>query len=162
MDKKNTIAIVVLVIVAILVLIFAYIQSVRTAQENAEWNEWINHPAAPANEENIKIITAKHQYKDGVHTIAGDVELPTPCHILETEARISQDAPSEQVTIVFASKSSDPECDPIIVSERFKVVFKADEDAEILGIFDGENIILNLIEAGPDENLDEFELYIKG
>ena len=106
-------------------------------------------------------ITAKHQYRNGTHIIAGEIEVPTPCHILETDVIIRESFP-EQVTVRFTVSTQAEICAQVITPARFKVEFEASERASILGTLNGEPVIFNLIEAGSDENLDEFELFIKG
>jgi len=109
-----------------------------------------------------KIITAKHQFKDGTHTIVGEIDMPTPCHLLDWDVAVGESFP-EQVMIGFKSvyKSTDA-CAQVITPQRFKVTFKASKDAVISATFDGKKIILNLIEALDGEDLDNFELFIKG
>lgn len=109
-----------------------------------------------------KIITAKHQFKDGTHTIVGEIDMPTPCHLLDWDAIISESFP-EQVTINFKSVyESEDACAQVITTQRFKVVFKASQNAVISATLDGKKIILNLIEALEGENVDDFEVFIKG
>ncbi len=44
-----------------------------------------NENEEPAHER----ITAKHQYKNGTHIVAGEVNLPTPCYLLDATTRVS-------------------------------------------------------------------------
>ena len=106
-------------------------------------------------------ITAKHQFKDGTHIIVGETDMPTPCHIFTHETLIAESFP-EQVTINFDLSTQADTCTQVITPARFLVEFQASEEASIEATLNGERIILNLIEAGPDENLEEFELFIKG
>ena len=106
-------------------------------------------------------ITAKHQFKDGTHIIAGELNMPTPCHILDWETLIAESFP-EQVTINFNLSTQAEVCTQVITPTRFLVEFQASEEASIRATLNGERAELNLIEAGPDENLEEFELFIKG
>ncbi|MEK7650208.1 MAG: hypothetical protein AAB367_04615 [Patescibacteria group bacterium] len=106
-------------------------------------------------------INAKHQYKDGRHIIAGEANVPTPCHILTTDALVAESMP-EQVTVRFAASSSADVCAQVLTPARFKVEFQASEKATIRVTWNGDPVELNLIPAGADENLDDFELFIKG
>jgi len=106
-------------------------------------------------------ITAKHQWKDGVHTIAGETDMPTPCHLLEWETFVAESFP-EQVSINFTLGTQADGCIQVITPTRFRVEFQASERASINATLNGEQIVLNLIEVGPDEDLDDFELFIKG
>jgi len=109
-----------------------------------------------------KIITAKHQFKDGTHTIVGEIDMPTPCHLLDWDVMIAESFP-EQVMIGFKSVYNSADvCAQVVTPQRFKVTFKASEKAVISATLDGKKIILNLIKALEGENLDDFELFIKG
>ena len=106
-------------------------------------------------------ITAKHQFKNGMHIIAGEVDLPTPCHLLTTTAQIAESYP-EQVTINFTTKESGEVCAQVITPNRFKIEFTASENAVIKARWNGQPVELNLIPAGANEDLTNFEIYIKG
>lgn len=107
-------------------------------------------------------VTAKHQFKDGTHTIAGELNLPTPCHILDTRAVIRASFP-EQVVVEFSVRSEDAElCAQVITPARFKILFDALEDVIITATINSEPVILNLFKVGNEEDLDDFELFIKG
>jgi hypothetical protein len=114
-------------------------------------------PTAPQHER----ITAKHQFKNGSHVVAGEVNVPTPCHILTTSAHIAESFP-EQVTIAFVSQSNAEFCAQVITTARFKVDFNASENATIKATWNGSPVELNLIPAGANEDLSNFELFIKG
>jgi hypothetical protein len=120
-----------------------------------------NNAVATVNDEDTVSITAKHQFKDGTHIVAGDVNLPTPCYVLNTEARVAESQP-EQVTLVFTTQTEPNVCAQVVTTERFKIDFKADENATITATWNGKPAKLNLIPAGADEDLSNFELFIKG
>jgi len=113
-------------------------------------------PSEPEHER----ITAKHQFKNGTHTIAGEVTLPTPCHILTTDAVVAESYP-EQVSINFVSRTQAQACAQTLTTGRFKVEFKASEQATIKATWNGLPVQLNLIPAGLDEDLTNFEIFIK-
>ncbi len=106
-------------------------------------------------------ITAKHQWKNGTHIVAGDVNLPTPCYILNTNAVVAESYP-EQVTINFVASTQGEACAQVVTTERFKVDFQASEKAIIKATWNGKPAKLNLIPAGPNEDLNNFELFLKG
>lgn len=106
-------------------------------------------------------ITAKHQYKNGGHIVAGEVNMPTPCHILTTNVRVAESFP-EQVTIDFVSTTNAEICAQVVTPARFRVNFKASGQAVIKATWNGEPVVLNLIQVSADENLDDFQIYMKG
>lgn len=115
----------------------------------------------PAIAEPLVTITAKHQFNDSTHIVAGEYGVPTPCHILETEVEVAEPIP-ETVTIHFITRTEAEVCAQVITRARFKVFIEADENANIQATLNGKDVILNLIDARPDEDLEEFELFIKG
>jgi hypothetical protein len=112
-----------------------------------------------------ELITAAHQYNEDedLHIVAGETDVPTACHLLSTDVTVAESDP-EQVTINFTSSLEDPEavCAQVITGRRFKTTFQASEAAEIDATYNGQAVELNLQEVGPDENLEEFEVYTKG
>lgn len=168
MDKKSTFIILGILVVAIIVFVVISFEksSLDTADmgNTASTTAWENTPAEKPDEIIISqktVVTAKHAYTNGTHTVAGEVPLPTPCHILEAEAKVSADAKTVVVALVSSIKT-DEVCAQVITPARFKVTAKAAKNAHITATLNGQEITLNLIEAGANENLDNFELYIKG
>ena len=168
MDKKSTYIIAGIIAVALVVfLVISFQKSTLDTKptesniaEVASTTNWVNTPAQPVITDKT-VITAKHAYKSGRHIIAGEVPLPTPCDILNTNALASADKKS--VVVQFASSVKTGEvCAQTITPARFKVSVAADKNAKLTATFNGQPVTLNLIEAGPNENLDNFELYIKG
>lgn len=111
------------------------------------------------------LITAAHQYDEdeGVHIVAGETDVPTPCHMLSHDVSIAESFP-EQVSLNFSSSVEDPDqmCAQVISSQRFKITFEASEEASIQATYNGQDVELNLQEVGPDENLEDFEVHTKG
>lgn len=168
MDRRGTYIIAGIIIVAIAFFIVISFQksSLDTAipdPESASSTEWANTPAEPAkppvliNEKTI--ITAKHAYQNGQHIIAGEIPLPTPCHILESKA--STENGKILVDLTYSIKTGEM-CADVITPARFKVTVKGDKNMKATATLNGIPVTLNLLEAGPNENLDDFELYIKG
>lgn len=168
MDKKSTFIILGILIVAVIVFVVISFKrsSIDTADTGnvASTTAWENTPAEkpePIVVTEKTVVTAKHAYANGVHTIAGEVPLPTPCHILDAVAKVSADKKTV-VVMLTSSVKTDEVCAQVITPARFKVTAKAAKDAHITATLNGQEITLNLMEAAPGENLDNFELYIKG
>lgn len=109
----------------------------------------------------ITRVDGKHFYIDGVHTVVGEIPMPTPCDLLESSARVAESMP-EQVTLEFVVVNNAEFCAETITPQRFKVSASASESATFRAEFQGRPIELNLIEAAEGETPDEFELFIKG
>lgn len=110
------------------------------------------------------LINAAHQYNadEGIHIVAGETEVPTPCHILATDVELSDASSTASLNFSTTVEDEDEMCAQVITSQRFKATFEAPEDVTIEGTFNGQPVELNLQEVGPDENLEEFEVYTKG
>lgn len=169
MDKKSTVIIAILVILA---LIGIFTISLQTSKLNtvdqvadvASTTKWLNTPADKPNELQITektVISAKHAYQNGQHIIAGEVLMPTPCHVLDTSIIATSDMKQVSVNLLSSIKTGET-CAEVITGARFKVSIKADKTAKISATLNGQPVVLNLIEAGANENLDNFDLYIKG
>lgn len=111
--------------------------------------------------ENIPDITAKHQFKAGKHIVAGEVNLPTPCYLLDTSAVVAESMP-EQVTLKFTATTQGDMCAQVVTTERFRIDFTASEGAVIKATWNGKPAKLNLIPVGPNEDLTNFEIFLKG
>lgn len=106
-------------------------------------------------------IDAKHFYRDGQHTIVGEVMMPTPCDLLTYESVVQESMP-EQITFAFDVINNSEMCAQVVTPQRFMVSATGSEQANLSATFDGVAIELNLVEAAPNETLEDFELYFKG
>lgn len=149
----------ILVLLIVGMFVFAYIKKNELAAPVPPPTTSSEAPDAVST--NREVVTAKHFYVDGVHTLVGEVDLPTPCHLLNSDARVMESFP-EQVVVEFSLVNEADMCAQVITAQRFKVTFAASEDAVISALWDGEPITLNLIPAAPGESPDDYEIYIKG
>lgn len=168
MDKKSTYAIAGIFLIAIALYVFISFQKnalltdsvVTSGGNDASTTAWENTPAQPVVTPKT-VITAKHAYRNGEHIIAGELPLPTPCDILETSAVTGSDKKTVLFQFVSSVKSGEV-CAQMITPARFKISAVSDKNAKLTATLNNQVVTLNLIEAGPTENLDDFELYIKG
>lgn len=169
MDKKSTIIIAAIIVIALTFIIFVAfkknpVDTDELIAENIRTTEWENSPAQTSSTSSVvmkTVVTAKHAYRNGTHIIAGEIPLPSPCHILESAGSASADKDHVFVEMISSVKTGEM-CAQVITPARFKVSVRANKNASISGTLNGKEIVLNLIEAEPNENLDNFELYIKG
>lgn len=106
-------------------------------------------------------ITATHYFIDGEHTLVGEVNMPTPCDLLEAETLVMESYP-EQVLVAFTVINSTDSCTQVITPQRFKIEAVASEEASFSATFMGRSVELNLIPAAAGETPDDFEVFIKG
>lgn len=109
----------------------------------------------------ITQIEATHFYLDGVHTIVGELPMPTPCDLLTTDATVAESMP-EQVMFLFNVINNSPTCIEQETPQRFKISATASNKATISAMFMGTPVKLNLVEATPGDTPEAFELFIKG
>lgn len=109
----------------------------------------------------IKRIDAKHYFIDGVHTLVGEVNMPTPCDLLVTESLVRESYP-EQVEIMFSVINNSDTCLQQITAQRFKVEATASVNANFSAKFMNREVELNLIPAAEGELPEDFEVFIKG
>lgn len=109
----------------------------------------------------IKRITAKHFYIDGVHTLVGEISMPTPCDLLDTKTTVTK-ANLEQVNINFSVVNNSQACAQVITQARFKAEAEAGGEVMFHAHFQGRDVELNIIPAAAGETPDDFELFIKG
>jgi hypothetical protein len=163
MNKQSAIILISVVIVTVLGVMVLRSSSDQMVQPQPAANQ---QATTTENESGIvRTIDAVHQYQpdQGRHIVAGTTTVPTPCHQLSAETEVRESSP-EEVIIDFASEQNDEEmCAQVIQNRRFKVVFEASEDAVISGgMFGEDRVELNLREAQPGQNLDDFQVYTKG
>lgn len=156
MSQKSIILFVVLFIVLIAGMFgYAYLKQSELVIPTAE-------PTFNANDEyGITRIEGKHFFIDGVHTIVGEISMPTPCDLLTTTSQVAESMP-EQVTFVFTVLNNSDTCASQVTSARFKVSATASAQASLGATFRGQPVSLNLVEASKGETPESFELYIKG
>lgn len=159
--KQRTIlmAIVLFILIVFGMFIFAYLKQ-------QEITEVKNDPISEQQQQDDRFdylsrIEAKHYYIDGTHTVVGEIPMPTPCDLLESEARVSASNASE-VIIDFSVINNSDTCIQQITAARFRVSSVADEKAFFKANFMEREVILNLIEANPGELPEDFEIFIKG
>ena len=146
---------------------FGYAYQKRTEMQIA-----IPTPPPPQKDDtqNITHIDAKHfinevgnmTHTGTKHTIAGEIMMPTPCDLLESKATVQGPAPEHVVLILTVINNTAGACAHVPTAQRFKVSFGAHKDALITATFKDKPVVLNLIDARPNENPDDFELFIKG
>ncbi len=161
--QRQTIVLIVGLIVALIagMFVFAYL---KKAEYNRQLMEEAQTPTQEDDEEyNIARIDAKHFYTmpQGVHTLAGELSMPTPCDLIDTNVVLLDDK-TRAIVSFGVINNSDGQCEKTQTQQRFKVGFEAPKDITMEAYFMGKQVELNLVPAGPEENASDFELFIKG
>lgn len=159
-NKKTIVSIVVLLILIIALTLFWQFHGFQFGRQSAQV---INSQQQTENQPEAEIITALHQFSKGKHTVAGEVTLPTPCHILNQDVSINSGVTPEQINIAFVTTTKDETlCAQVLTSTRYKIDFVAAENAVITATWNGAPAQLNLVPVAPGESLENFDVFIKG
>lgn len=99
------------------------------------------------------VLTALHQYVNGVHTLVGRVQTPTPCHVLNDAVIVGKSLP-ENVEVNF-SLTTNPNaiCVQTLSSAPFRIQFNALPSAIIQATWNGQPVRLNLVQVAPGQNI---------
>lgn len=111
--------------------------------------------------DHIESVDAKIFYIDGVYTLVGEILMPTPCDLLQSEAIVAESFP-EIVQLNFTILNNAETCAQVMTPARFKIEVPASIEASFHAHFMDRDIRLNIIPAAPGETPDEFELFTKG
>lgn len=147
-----------LVTILFVVVIGLFFYSFVTAPTSTEVVETASTSNQTFTEE--KLLTARHQFVDGVHTIAGTAEVPTPCHRLVAEPFFTNTEKTE-VEIRFNTLLEGEECPSEPFDAGFRVTFEAPEGARLTATWNGSPARLNLVPVQAGENLED-PAFIKG
>lgn len=162
MSQKSIILIVTLfVLIVVGMFIYASLMKAELKQIDPIDNSALAVVEVESPYSDVTRVDAKHYYIDGLHTLVGEINLPTPCDLLVTEVAVMESFP-EQVIVDLSVINNADTCDQVVTSQRFKVEFEASDRASISTKFQDEPIELNLITAAQGESPDDFELFIKG
>lgn len=156
-------AIVMAVVLFLLIIagmfIFAYLQ--KTEQAPLETPPAAEESASADPYDYITRVDGTHYFIDGVHTVVGEILMPTPCDLLEADAVIAESYP-EQITIDFSAINNADTCAQVVTPARFKVSAPASASSTFSARFMGRPIKLNLIPAPEGETPKDFEVFYKG
>jgi hypothetical protein len=158
MDRR-TIILIVTVFVLIIIGMFTFTSLMKEEAEVKVAPEVVVEEVVPY--PNITRIDAKHYFSEGLHTFVGEIEMPTPCDLIEANSVVRESFP-EQIQLNFTVINNAETCAQVITAQRFLIEAKASESATVSAMFMGRPVELNLIPALPGESPADFELFIKG
>ena len=107
-------------------------------------------------------ITVKHQFRNGMHTYVGSIDIPSPCHTAEISTQYNSEDNSVLVDMVVKPPVADAVCAQVITPTPFEITFDAPENAEVFFMLNGDMLIVNQYEVPPAQNIDSVDLYFKG
>lgn len=159
-NRKAVVAVIIFALIIVGMFLFAYLK--RSEITTPTNDQTTNVPVTPSTPyDSITRIDAKHFFINGEHTLVGEITMPTPCDLLNWTSRVAESSP-EQVMVNFDVVNNAEVCTQVQTQQRFKVTFKAGEDAVIKATLEGRAVELNLIPPAAGETPEDFELFIKG
>lgn len=151
---KKTIITVVSLLIVLLVLIYGY--------EFTFNKPLLESPIISEEVESyVPTIEVKEQYKDSVYTFVGDIQVPTPCHSLKSKVTMISET-LYQIEVTTISPSSDTICAQVLTDKSYKVSFEAEQDIVVTVLIDGVEYRTNRFLIPLDQNIETFNLEIKG
>ncbi len=106
-------------------------------------------------------LDIKEEYKNSKYTFAGTLPVPTPCHSISSRVNtITKDR--YQIEITTTPPKEGVMCAQVITDKKFKVAFEAPAEINVTALIDGVPYELNRFVIPEGENIDTFELFIKG
>jgi len=157
---RRTVMLAVLAFLAVVAAMFAFAFFTQNDSKESDSNKQ-SVEQTDERYSDIQRIDGKHFYIDGVHTVVGEIQMPTPCDLLDVDSLVAESFP-EQITLDFKVINNAEFCAQVVTPQRFKVSATASEEATFTALFNNRVVELNLIEAAPGETPEEFELFIKG
>lgn len=150
---KNTIISIVVLIALLVLVLFGF-------------QKFFNRNIIPTNQEPVQeeilpVHEIKEQYDGSTYTFAGTIDLPTPCHSLETNV-IQLSGSEYQIQINTIAPEEDVMCAQVITPQPYNVSFEAPADITVTAQINGQDYELSRFVVPEGEDINLFELYIKG
>ncbi|MEN9647276.1 MAG: hypothetical protein RLY57_80 [Candidatus Parcubacteria bacterium] len=115
---------------------------------------------APGSDYYVSLIQVKHQFKDGEHVYAGSIDLPNACYRLDSHVEKVNDT---SVVLNFeTSKNTEEMCAQTVTSRNFRLTIDAPMNTSVKGMLNGKSVDLNVFEVPANQDIDLFEINIKG
>jgi len=153
MNKKAIIlAVLILIIIVCGMFIFGYLTQKEVMAPSADP---LGSDAQVEEKPRFSVDTVelKHFYTEsvGVHTLVGEFMPPTSCDTIVDSVVLLDDGARALVSFGLMSAGEGAECTPLTAPVPFKTGFLAKKGITIDAVFEGKDITVKLVEAGPDE-----------
>lgn len=154
MYMKKTIITIISLLVVLLVVLYGY--------EFIFKKPIIESPTVSENTElYVPTTELKEQYKDSVYTFVGSIQVPTPCHTVQSKVNVIADN-TYQIEVTTVPPSADTVCAQVITDKTYKVSFGAGKNITVTARINGIEYKTNRFVIPLDQNIDTFNLEIKG
>ncbi len=151
-------AIVIFVLIIAGMFVFAFLKKSEIAKPTTDETP---QTVTPTPYDSITQIDARHYFLDGKHTLVGEILMPTPCDLLNWDARVAESMP-EQVTVAFTVVNNSEMCAQVTTPQLFSASFNASENPTINATLNDRAVEINLIPAAAGERPEDYVFSGKG
>lgn len=108
-------------------------------------------------------VAVKEQSKDGVYTVVGELQLPTPCHTLETSVSPSNSS-TYRIDVTTIAPKEGVMCAQVVTPREFRATttVATGETPNFTLFVDGIEYRLDRFEVPEGMDIDDFQLELKG
>jgi hypothetical protein len=152
MNKKITIWAIIIIVIFVGVSLYAKYKNDNKVDYSRDQS------IEEAEQRPLTTISAKHQYRDGQHVFLGSFNVPSPCHSHNSEVIQRENV----IEVALTYDSNNEVCAQVIEERQFKVEFEGTGEEDVIATLNGEAVNFNIFEVGPDEDISEVEIFIKG
>lgn len=115
---------------------------------------------APGSDYYVSTVQVKHQYKDGERVYAGSIDLPDACYQLDSHIETVTD--NLAVLYFNTSRNTEEMCAQTVTSRNFRLTLGTPMNTSVRGMLNGKSVDLNIFEVPANQDIDLFEINIKG
>jgi hypothetical protein len=156
MDETKKVGNIILTIVVLLALSFGIYYLVS----NNKPDTYGNVQNVLGSDYYVSVVQMKHQFKDGRHTYVGSLDLPTPCYSLDSD--LVKTSNTEGSITLNTSRNDEEICAQVVTTRTFRLQIDAPMNFMVKGMLNGRAVELNMFEVPASDDIDLFEINIKG
>jgi hypothetical protein len=166
-EKNNSAKYAIITITAIILLglIVWVVYAVKNGGSPVSFNDVNPSTTVPTSHAAEQTVNVKHQYKNGIHTYVGQIDVDSPCDKLSYKV-INDSSVTASTTIAFSTAASEMTsggvCYQVITAQLFKVSFAGPQNEVVKATLDGVPVVFNIFEVPANQDLDTFQIQVKG
>lgn len=92
--------------------------------------------AISTSEANVPAVIVYHKSKDSMHTYTGSIDLPTPCHLLESTTTVDYSEPAH-ISVALSIQQPTGACAQVVTQQKFSTTITSDAIPSITVSIDG-------------------------
>jgi hypothetical protein len=115
----------------------------------------------PGSDYYVSVVQVKHQFKNGQHTYVGSIDLPNACYRLDSDIQTIANTDSAKINLSTYTNNEEM-CAQVVTSRSFRLTLDDTRKLVVTGMLNGKPMELNIFEVPADQDIDAFEINIKG